>query len=93
MEKRGQITIFIIIGIMIVALGILIFLFFPQIKTGLGISTNNPQLFIQNCMEEKVESVVEILSLNGGSANPENYFLFGVLYSMCYATAVAKTTH
>ena len=76
MEKRGQITIFIIIGIMIVALGILIFLFFPQIKTGLGISTNNPQLFIQNCMEEKVESVVEILSLNGGSANPENYFLF-----------------
>jgi len=75
-RKRGQITIFIIVGIMIVAFGILIFLFFPQIKTGLGISTNNPQLFIQNCMEEKVESVVKILSLSGGSIEPENYFLF-----------------
>jgi len=76
MEKRGQLTIFIIIGIMIVALGVLIFFLFPKIKTGLGISTNNPNVFIQNCMEEEVESVVNTLSSQGGSMNPENYILY-----------------
>lgn len=76
MKKRGQLTIFIIIAIVIVVFGILIFLFFPQIKTGLGISTNNPNVFIQTCMEDEIKSVVDTLSLQGGSFDPKNYFLF-----------------
>lgn len=76
MKKRGQITIFIILAIVIVVLGVLIFLFFPKIQTGLGISTNNPQIFIQNCMEEEIENTVSVLSSQGGSFDPRNYFLY-----------------
>ena len=76
MQKRGQLTIFIIIAIIIVVLGILIYLFFPQIQTGLGISTNNPNVFIQNCMEDEIKSTVDKISLQGGSFAPENYFLY-----------------
>tara|TARA_Y100000310_G_scaffold213829_1_gene214834 strand:+ start:9099 stop:9857 length:759 start_codon:yes stop_codon:yes gene_type:complete len=76
MEKRGQVTIFIIIAIVIIALGILIYLFFPTIQTGLGISTNNPQIFIQNCMEEEITNTVDVLSSQGGSFDPKNYFLY-----------------
>ena len=73
-EKKGQLTIFIIIAIVIVAIGVLMYLFFPQIKTGLGISTNDPNVFIQDCMEEKIESTVKTLSSQGGSITPINYF-------------------
>jgi|TARA_B100000315_G_scaffold208230_1_gene203439 hypothetical protein len=75
-NERGQVTIFIIIAVAIIALGILIYFFFPKIQTGFGISTNNPQIFIQNCMEEKIENVVSVLSSQGGSSDPENYFLY-----------------
>lgn len=75
-KKRGQVTIFIIIAIMIVVLGILIYLFFPKIQTGLGISTNNPQIYIQNCMEEKIKNTVDEISSQGGSFSPKNYFLY-----------------
>ena len=73
--KRGQVTIFIILAIIIVAIGILIFLFFPQIRVNFGFE-NNPSEFLQNCMEDKIKSTTETLSLQGGSLNPENYFLY-----------------
>ncbi len=74
-NKSGQVTIFIIVAIIIVALGIFLFLFFPQIKVNFGFA-ENPSEFIQNCMEEKIEDTIKILSLQGGSLNPENYFLY-----------------
>ena len=76
MKKKGQLTIFIILGIIIVVLGILIFLFFPKIQLGLGFSTSDPNIFIQNCMEDETKELVEKLSLQGGSFNPENYILY-----------------
>jgi len=74
--KRGQLTIFIVVAIMIVALGILIFLFFPKIQTGLGIVTNNPNIFIQNCMEDEIKNTVDTISSQGGSINPSNYISY-----------------
>lgn len=86
MKKRGQITIFIIIAIVIIVFGILIYLFFPKIQTGLGISINNPQIFIQNCMEEKIKDSIETISLQGGTIDPENYFLYegNKIEYLCY---------
>lgn len=75
-QTRGQVTIFIIIGIMIVVIGILMYLFYPKIQTGLGISTDNPQIFIQSCMEDDVKTAVDEISSQGGSFNPKNYFLY-----------------
>jgi hypothetical protein len=75
MEKKGQVTIFIIIAIVIVVFGVLIFSFWPQIRAGLGGGIKNPQAFIQECVEEELEEAVELVSLQGGSVEPEYYTL------------------
>lgn len=92
-KKRGQITIFIIIAIIIVALGILIYFFFPQIKTSLGLVPKTPQQFIQSCLEDKIRESVETLSLQGGSIAPEHYFSYNGnnIEYLCYTNEYYKT--
>ena len=75
-KKRGQVTIFIIIAIVIVALGVLLYLLIPQLRVNFGFTTDDPSSFIQNCMEDSIRDAVETISLQGGSLNPENYFLY-----------------
>jgi len=92
-NKRGQVTIFIIIGVVIVVLGILIYVFYPQIKTTLGFGADNPQAFIQECIEEEIENNLEILSLQGGSLEPEHYILYEgeTIEYLCYTEEYYKT--
>lgn len=73
-NKRGQVTIFIIIAIVIVAGGILVFSFWPQIKSAFTGSSTNPEAFIQECVEDELADAVELVSLQGGSANPTTGF-------------------
>ncbi len=75
-NKRGQVTIFIIIGIIIVAAGVLIYSFYPQIKSTLGGEEKNPLSYIQSCLEDEIKNTAEKLSLQGGSLNPENYIMY-----------------
>jgi hypothetical protein len=75
-EKGGQVTIFIIIAILIVALGILIYLYYPKIFANVSPETTSPSLYIQQCMEEKIQDTVTNLSLQGGSVNPPFYYTY-----------------
>jgi len=86
MRKRGQITIFVIIAIIIVAVAVLIYMFFPQIKSTLGIKPKSPDAFLQNCLEDDLEEAVEMVSSQGGSLNPEHYILYKSekLEYLCY---------
>ncbi len=85
-KKRGQLTIFVIVSLVIVGLAVLAYLFFPRILVGLGISSENPEMFMQTCMENKINEVVEDISLQGGSLNPENYILYqdNKIQYLCY---------
>jgi len=74
--KRSQVTIFIIIGVLVVVMGILIYMFYPRISTILEIESKNPTQFIQSCIEEEIEDTVEKLSAQGGYLEPEHYFLY-----------------
>jgi hypothetical protein len=74
-DKRGQVTIFIIIGIIIVAAAFLIYLFYPQITTTLGTQENTPQSYIQTCIEKEISETVATLSAQGGSLDPQNYIM------------------
>jgi len=67
LKKRGQVTIFIIIAILIIALGVLIYMFYPKIVSQMETETKNPSTFIQECMEETIQDTVDIISLQGGS--------------------------
>jgi len=93
MEKKGQVTIFIIIGIVIIVLGILIYLFYPQIKTTFGFEEKNPSAFIQNCIEGEIANNLDVLSLQGGSLAPEHYILYDneKIEYLCYTEEYYKT--
>jgi hypothetical protein len=85
-NKQGQVTLFIIIAIIIVALVVIIYAFFPKIKSGLNLETKSPQVFIQSCLEDELEEIVQNISLQGGSINPESSYLFDgySLEYLCY---------
>ncbi len=92
-KRKGQVTIFIIIAIMIVIIGVLSYLFYPKIGSNLWLESMNPSAFIQNCMEEDIKNSVERLSMQGGSLKPEHYFLYNdekVEY-LCYTEEYYKT--
>lgn len=72
-NRKGQVTIFIILGIIIVGAAALIYALYPQIKsTFLGVS--DPQSYIQSCMQNEIRNTISNLSLQGGSMSPQNYF-------------------
>jgi len=93
MGKRGQVTIFIIIGIAIIAIGVLIYAFYPQIQSLIKPESKNPAAFMQTCLEDEIEDTVEILSLQGGSMNPENYHPYDdeKLEYLCYTNEFLRT--
>jgi hypothetical protein len=92
-NKRGQLSIFIIIGIIIVVFGILIYMFYPGIKSNLGFDSQNPSGFLQNCLEKEIEKSVKTLSLMGGSINPEHYIIYNneKIEYLCYTKEYYKT--
>lgn len=75
-EKRGQVTVFVIIALILVVVAILFYLLYPQIKSTLGLDVKNPNQFIQDCMAGKIEAAKDKVSTQGGSVDPENYFLY-----------------
>lgn len=83
--KRSQVTIFIILGLIVVVSFIIIFLFFnpPEIRM---VDENNPQAFIESCTREAVEESINLLSKRGGDINPIGYVTYdgeNIAY-LCY---------
>lgn len=74
MNTKSQVTIFVIIAVVIVALALIVYFIYPKIIST-TISTS-PESYIQNCMEKELENAVNKVSLQGGSISPENYFLY-----------------
>jgi uncharacterized protein (UPF0333 family) len=67
LNKKGQVTIFIIIAVLIIALAILIYLYYPKIIASLSTETKNPSAYMQECIQEQIEDNVQIISLQGGN--------------------------
>ena len=81
MEKRGQITIFVIAAVLIVAIVGLFFLFRTGLLENLGVggtSQGNVNAFLSSCIEDKTREGIKEISLRGGTLNPTLYtsFLF-----------------
>lgn len=93
MEKRGQVTIFVILGIVIVALVVLLFAFREDIVPSTGAENLNSILndidkHIKDCMEGAAEGPLERIALQGGylSVPPESYRLWNdnTISYLCY---------
>ncbi len=88
-RKKGQLTIFIILAIVIVAA--LLILLYPRIK--ILIAGPVAPDYIRECTEDSVDEVLEKIELQGGSLAPENYILYNnekVDY-VCYTNEYYKT--
>ena len=85
MEKRGQVTIYVIIAIVIVAAVILIFMFRPEINAFLG-SDLNPNAFLNDRLKDSLIEGKETLAKQGGYLEPEGFILYqgNKIKYLCY---------
>jgi len=94
-EKKGQVTIFIIIAVLLVAMVILFFIFRDNIPSEIGGTKKqaNPYAFIQGCLESEIKTNVDKLALQGGSVNPKHYILYQGerIEYLCYTEEYYKT--
>jgi hypothetical protein len=92
MAKKGQIAIFVIIGLVIVFLAVILYFFYPDIR-GLFGGDISPEQYLRSCVEEDIQSSVDLLAKQGGYANPEGYILYKgerIKY-LCYTAGYYKT--
>ena len=91
-NKKGQVTIFIIVALVIVVLGVLIFLFYPKLKISSGFDAENPNAFLQDCVEDDLQDLVKTLSEQGISLSPQNYVFYEKqkLQYLCYTNEYEK---
>lgn len=75
--KRSQITIFAIVGLVLMV-GIILFFVFrlEKIPTIIKGFEENPQKYLESCLEKKIEEGINILERQGGEINPKLYKLF-----------------
>lgn len=73
MDKGGQISLFVIIAIVIVAVVAVIFLF-PRISV--LTSDVEPNSYLRDCIEKDARANMESLALQGGYSNPESYVMY-----------------
>lgn len=84
LNKRGQLTVFIILAIAIV---VVVILLFTRTELGLFLTEKPPLEQIKTCAQESVEQAVDVISVQGGSIAPENYYLYqgNKVEYLCYA--------
>lgn len=87
--KRGQVALFVIVGIVIVS-GILVFFLYLQPTF---FSDRNANLGFENCVQDVLEEQIEILAFNGGIGEQQFVYTFNgenVSY-LCYSNEYYKS--
>lgn len=91
-KKKGQVAIFVIVAIVIVALILLFFLFRPEIER-LFEGELTPLSYLTKCIEPDVKSSIELLSKQGGYKEPEGYITYQgeKIKYLCYTNNYYET--
>ncbi len=92
MEKRGQVAIFVIVALLIVAIVIGV-AFFRDSLPFVSTTDVDPVGFLKDCIEPEAREALEVLSKQGGYLNPEGFILHeGVeIKYLCYTSEFYKT--
>ncbi len=89
--KRGQVTLFVIVALVIIAVLLLIFLY-PRASLQASID-ENPAGYLRNCIEPGIQPELNRITAQGGFSNPEGFILYNgikVKY-LCYTSEFYKT--
>ncbi len=91
MSKRGQLSIFVIGAILIVAVILVIYLY-PKINLSIS-SAFTPQSFLKDCIGPELKKGIDILAKQGGYLNPEGYLEYkgDKIKYLCYTAENYKT--
>lgn len=87
-NKRGQVTLFVILAILLVGIVIALTFLIPRLREVTTTQAQNPEEFIRNCIEDKIKNTVETLCLQGGELAPTLYYAYegnNITY-LCYNT-------
>ena len=68
--RKGQITVFVIIALVIIVLGLFVYFFFPGVKTNTNPLQENPQEYFRSCVQATFKENVKTIAMQGGSINP-----------------------
>lgn len=93
MKKRGQVAIFVIVALVLIAV-ILVSYFYPQIRSQVSKSVD-PNKYLKDCIEPDIRKDISILGSQGSYANPEGSVQYGgreVKY-LCYSSEYYKTCY
>jgi len=92
-ERKGQTTIFVIIAVAIVAVALLIFLFYPNIKGFFSGESESPYQMFESCIIDDVTETINFLSLQGGSIEPGHYIVYNGenIEYLCYTNEFYKS--
>ena len=72
-SKKAQITVFIILGLLFL---VVLIVLFSRSNVGNIFAAKTPFQEVENCAKVSVQEGIDILSLQGGSIEPENYYLY-----------------
>src|SRR3989344_195369 len=72
--KKGQVSVFIILGILVLV--VLVLLFARDSRFNEIFSSKSPYQEIEGCIKETTKEGLNILSLQGGVIEPQNYILY-----------------
>ena len=89
---RGQVAVFVIIAILIVAVVLIIFAF-PRIKPFFTGQEFTPQSYLRSCIEPSVKEGMDLLARQGGYANPEGFLVYNdqKIKYLCYTSQYYDT--
>lgn len=76
---KGQVTIFIIIGILLIGIIVLFFMLKEDVNLpdiGGAKTTTNPSAFLDSCLKDKIRESINLIGRKGGDINPELYIPF-----------------
>ncbi|MAG38336.1 hypothetical protein CMI45_03045 [Candidatus Pacearchaeota archaeon] len=93
MNRSGQVTLFVIIAIVLVAAVVIAFVFFPSIGETITGTEFSPQGFLRNCVSQDLRTNVDFLGTQGGYADPEGFILYegNKVKYLCYTSEYYDT--
>src|SRR3989344_8964364 len=92
-EKRGQVAIYFIIALAILAVVIAIMVY-PKIKPNITEDiTANPQGYLSSCLKPLITEQIALRAEHGGEVNPEAFVLYKgqEIKYLCYSSEYYKT--
>jgi len=87
LKKEGQVTLFIIFGILIVGAIVALFMILPKPETGEGLK-KDPYRMVQKCLADKLNDALPLFQEQGGYFNPLDYIIYedGRVAYYCYTS-------